>query len=130
MRGQVTRNRVTLIATVMLLTATGLSCGVQGTTPHQNAATVDAKLIDEKGRASLGVLEHRGTRYELRDLLDPAYRATSEDPFPRDFDPLHQFARDPVAPPMIWAGHYGTFPVVNLSPTWPDAATNRVDQSP
>ncbi len=104
MRGQVKLNRVTLIATVMLLAATGLSCGLQGPTSHRNAATVDAKLIDAMGRASLGVLEHRGRRYELRDLLDPAYRAASEDPFSRDFDPFRLLAADHVAPPTIWTG--------------------------
>ncbi len=40
MQGQVIPNRVTLIATVMLLAATGVSCGLQGAMSHQNATAV------------------------------------------------------------------------------------------
>ena len=41
---------------------------------------------------SLGYLEHRGRRHALRDLLDPAYRAKSDDPVARDFDVDAYFA--------------------------------------
>ncbi|HEY3242725.1 MAG TPA: hypothetical protein VGM03_05165, partial [Phycisphaerae bacterium] len=37
-------------------------------------------------RPSLGGLEHRGVRHELRDLLDPAYCASAVDSFAREFD--------------------------------------------
>ncbi len=96
--------KVGMILVAAILMAGGVACGIQGVPSPQESTPLDAKLIDAKGRASLGVLEHRGTRYELRDLLDPAYRATSEDPFARDFDPLRLLAADPVATPTIWAG--------------------------
>lgn len=96
--------KVGMILAPTILMAGGVVCGIQGAPSPQESAPLDAKLIDAKGRASLGVLEHRGTRYELRDLFDPAYRAASEDPFSRDFDPLRLLAADPVATPTIWAG--------------------------
>ncbi len=46
---------------------------------------------------SLGALEHRGRRHELRDLLGADYRAASNDPFVRDFDPDRAVA-------VVWAG--------------------------
>ncbi len=35
---------------------------------------------------SLGYLEHRGRMYALEDLMDPAYRASSDAPFVREFN--------------------------------------------
>ena len=55
-----------------------------------------AGLIDEKGRPSLGYLEHRGRIYPLNQLLDPEYRAASDDPFVREFRPQRIHAN--------WAG--------------------------
>lgn len=43
---------------------------------------------------SLGYLEHRGRTHELRDLMDPAYRAASDDRFAREFEPGTHFAAD------------------------------------
>jgi hypothetical protein len=40
----------------------------------------------ELPRYSLGYLEHRGRMYALEDLMDPAYRASSDAPFVREFD--------------------------------------------
>ncbi len=40
----------------------------------------------ELTQRSLGYLEHRGQMYALEDLMDPAYRAASSDPFVREFD--------------------------------------------
>ena len=36
--------------------------------------------------SNLGYLEHRGQRHELRDLMDPEYRAASDDPFVNNFN--------------------------------------------
>ena len=41
----------------------------------------------QRAPALLGFVEHQGRRYELRDLMDPAYRAASDDPFVRGFTP-------------------------------------------
>ena len=130
MRGQVKLIKVTLIGPAILLSATGLSCGLQGPTSHQSAATIDAKRVDDTERPSLGTLEHRGTRYELRDLFDPAYRAASEDPFARDFDPLRLLAAEHVALPVIWAGLGGACDMGIFSTIRLDAASIRTCQSP
>jgi hypothetical protein len=34
---------------------------------------------------SLGYLEHRGRQYEVRDLMDPDYRAENDDKFIQNF---------------------------------------------
>jgi hypothetical protein len=41
----------------------------------------------QKAPSALGYVEHRGRRYDLRNLMDPAYRAASDDPFVRGFSP-------------------------------------------
>ncbi len=43
---------------------------------------------------SLGYLEHRGRTHQLRDLMDPDYRAASDDPFACQFEPRTHFAAD------------------------------------
>ena len=43
------------------------------------------------------LLEHRGARYSLDELNDPAYRAQSDDPFVQRFDASALYARR-------WAG--------------------------
>jgi hypothetical protein len=55
----------------------------------------DAQAAVRPARPPLGVVEHRGRRHELRDLLDPAYRAASDDEYVRDFDPDRALARRP-----------------------------------
>lgn len=38
-------------------------------------------------KSALGFVEHQGRRYDLRNLMDPAYRAASDDLFVRNFSP-------------------------------------------
>ena len=40
-------------------------------------------LYDADGVPRVGYLEHRGRQHDVRDLLDPGYRAASEDAFAR-----------------------------------------------
>ena len=46
---------------------------------------------------SIGLIEHRGRFYRLEDLMNPAYRAESNDPFVRQFAPDTNVA-------IPWAG--------------------------
>ena len=50
-------------------------------------------LTRKHGGPSLGYLKHRGRLYDIRNLMDPEYRATSDDEFVRSFDPevLHAY---------------------------------------
>lgn len=55
----------------------------------------------------VGILEHRGNRYFLNDLFDPAYRAASDDPFVKQFDEGLKFAGNQNARDVRqvpWAG--------------------------
>ena len=47
----------------------------------------DVPPAGEGGQPRLGYLEHRGNMYALEDLMDPEYRAASDDDFVRTFDP-------------------------------------------
>jgi hypothetical protein len=51
-------------------------------------------------RPSLGGLEHRDNRHELRDLLDPFYCAGANDEFAREFNAQTLYAG-------TWSGHAG-----------------------
>jgi len=51
-----------------------------------------------KRNPTIGLIKHRGTYYRIEDLLNPAYRAASVDPFVKSFVPPNQVAGDP------WAG--------------------------
>jgi hypothetical protein len=67
----------------LLVVAAGTGCGAaQSNTP--TPGIIQAEVHD---RPPLGVLEHRGRFYDLRDLMNPDYRAASTDPFVRDFSP-------------------------------------------
>ena len=68
------------IALVVLATAGLILAGCQGA-PRSKGP-------------SLGYLEHRGRTHELRDLMDPDYRAASSDRFAREFEPQAHFAAD------------------------------------
>jgi hypothetical protein len=54
-----------------------------------------AQLIHDHSNDKLGFLEHRGKRYWVKDLMNPAYRAASDNPFVRQFDRMEK-----------WAGYY------------------------
>ena len=47
---------------------------------------------------TIGLIGHRGQFYRIEDLLNPEYRAASNDPFVKSFAPPGQYAADP------WAG--------------------------
>ncbi len=49
-------------------------------------------------KPSLGTLKHRQTRHQLRDLLDPAYRARCADPAIKKMKPESSLAG------QLWAG--------------------------
>jgi hypothetical protein len=56
---------------------------------------------------SLGYVEHRGQPYQIRDLMDPQYRAESSDRFARDFQPDIAFVarfNDPALTPSALGG--------------------------
>jgi hypothetical protein len=56
-----------------------------------------APIAPRAERLSLGGLEHRGCRHELRDLLDPFYCAGAADEFAREFNPQTLYAG-------VWSG--------------------------
>ncbi len=68
-----------------------LSLGACQMPPKGPAVQAIDNLQDDRGR--LGYLEHRGKRHALLDLLDPAYRATCDDPVARNFNVTDHFAR-------------------------------------
>ncbi len=58
-------------------------------------------------RPSLGMLLHRGRCYDIRDLMDPEYRAASNDDFVRDFDSdrmITQWAGTDASPEELMFG--------------------------
>lgn len=68
--------------------------------------TASLTPVSTEPAPSLGSLEHRGRRYDLRDLNSQAYRDASADPFVRNFNPdllwarkdaLQRFDRIPVS---------------------------------
>jgi len=58
------------------------------------AAPTASPIQPESNRSKerLGFLEHRGKRYWISDLMNPAYRAASDDPFIKQFDQGVMFA--------------------------------------
>ncbi len=50
------------------------------------------RLAPQSQAPSMGYLQHRGTQHAVRDLLDPTYRAASQDSFVQKFDPHTCFA--------------------------------------
>ena len=76
-----------------VLTIAVLSLGACQSPPRGPATQGVDNLQDDRGR--LGYLEHRGRRHALLDLLDPAYRATCDDPVARGFNVSDYCARRP-----------------------------------
>jgi hypothetical protein len=69
-------HRIRAVVISLLLIAAAIYLGSAPTTQPPRY-----RLPDE-----VGFLEHRGKRYFLNDLMDPAYRAASDDLFVRQFD--------------------------------------------
>ncbi len=67
-------------------------CGVE-----RGGLPVDPTPTWEPGRASLGYLKHRDRWYHIRDVMDPEFRAASDDPFVQGFDSDRAIAQ-------TWAG--------------------------
>ena len=71
-----------------ILMAVATTVGVVGCSagrgPFPPAAAPDFNM---PARPSVGCLQHRDTKPDLRDLMDPTYRAASNDNFVRAFDP-------------------------------------------
>ncbi len=61
---------------------------------HEVASDFAPALIDDQGRPSLGHLRHRGLMYDLRDLVNPQFRADNADAFLRFFNPMRAIADD------------------------------------
>lgn len=59
---------------------------------QQPLAKSQPSLIDGQGRTSLGYLKHRSEYHSLRDLTDPAFRASHNEGFVSWFDPHSTFA--------------------------------------
>ena len=68
------------------LTAAGCS------TPARVSGGPGSTGAGENGQAWLGYLKHRERLYRLDELLDPRYRAASDDPFVRQFHPDGMYA--------------------------------------
>ena len=64
---------------------------------RERGGRVEGALFDAAGRANVGSLEHRGRRYDLRELLDAGARRGSADEFLRTFEPESVYAG-------LWAG--------------------------
>lgn len=74
--------RIRALVVSLLLIAAAVYLASAPTTPAPRY-----RLPDE-----VGFLEHRGKRYFLNDLFDPAYRAASDDPFVKQFDEAEKLA--------------------------------------
>ncbi len=53
-------------------------------------------LFDDQARPSIGYFKHRGTMYNLHDLMDPQFRSSHHAPYVRDFNPNVGFGHGPV----------------------------------
>jgi hypothetical protein len=60
-------------------------------------AQTPLRLFDDAGRPNIGSLEHRGRRYDLRTLMDPAARRDGDSDFLRNFNLQDMYAG-------LWAG--------------------------
>ncbi len=80
--------RCMIIGAMFLLGILASGCS----TPAKVSVGPGGRLADERGRAWLGYLKHRERVYRLEDLLDPHYRAASDDPFAREFEPDNVYA--------------------------------------
>jgi len=78
----------TVIGVTLSLGLMAVGCS----TPAKVSVGPGGGLADEGGRAWLGYLKHREWVYRLEDLLDPRYRAASDDPFVRQFEARHMYA--------------------------------------
>jgi len=55
-------------------------------------------VVDQTPTRGLGLIEHREQFYRFEDLMNPQYRAASDDPFVRSFASPAHYAEQP------WAG--------------------------
>ncbi len=78
------------LCSLMLLVPYTLTCS----SAQEVASDFAPALIDDQGRPSLGRLRHRGLMYDLRDLMNPVFRAGSADAFIREFDMTTAIADD------------------------------------
>jgi len=67
------------------------------TTPKPDVATAHYDNPRPADAPTLGLIEHRGAFYRFEDLLDPGYRAASDDPFVKSFGSESHYATE-------WAG--------------------------
>ena len=105
-------SRLNRFAVVVLAVVAVCSC--QALRP--GSASTARKTIE--ARPGIGMIEHRGRFYRMEDLMDPTYRAASNDKFVREFgDPKfaewagrgEEFSnlkakRRMLLVPAIWAG--------------------------
>lgn len=72
-----------------------LLTGITGCTEsrHSSGTTNPAEI------RSIGCVMHRGKYHDIKDLLNPTYRAESDDPFVKSFAPDHAVA-------VPWAGSW------------------------
>ena len=78
--------RVGLALLVALATWVG-SCSQRAPRPW-----VAGVAADDAKKPLVGYLGHRGRLYRIEDVLDPTFRAESDDPFLRDLDPREMWA--------------------------------------
>ncbi len=72
---------------ILMIAGACLTAGCSLISPEPRGGVV------QKQQPSLGYMEHRGRQYDLRDLMDPAYRASSKDDFARHFNPDTAFVQ-------------------------------------
>ncbi len=103
MAAKLNRIAVVMLAVVAVACIPSIKQG-----PKQSAETNTNEM------PNIGLLEHRGRFYRIEDLMNPAYRAESNDPFVRKFVPDTNVAipwagtnndqHPRKAKPDIWAG--------------------------
>ena len=78
--------RVGLALLVALATWVG-SCSQRAPRPW-----VAGVAADDAKKPLVGYLGHRGRLYRIEDVLDPTFRAESDDPFLQDLNPREMWA--------------------------------------
>ena len=63
-------------------------------------------LFDDQARPSVGYFKHRGTLYNLHDLMDAQFRSSHREPYVREFKP------------DVWFGHRPMRMETRMDPVW------------
>ncbi len=99
-----------------ILMAVAMTVGIVGCTAGGGPSPAAGHSFSAPARPSVGYLQHRDSKHQLRDLMDPTYRAASSDEFARRFTPdtaIATIASGPVRRPGAAEGgtHPGSSPL-------------------